>query len=125
MRLHYPYHKLFSEVISLRTVRPINRTEFEQLSLQLSGDQLELMESSLPSMQRLSLRDTVHESLTKQLPEEDFMRYMKLKSQLRSNEEQQKPHIQPIQQQQQQQFQTPSQTMSPPKSGMEHARVIS
>jgi aryl-alcohol dehydrogenase-like predicted oxidoreductase len=123
VRLHYPYHKLFSEVISLRTVRPINRTEFEQLSLQLSGDQLELMESSLPSLQRLSLRDTVHESLTKQLPEEDFMRHMKLKSQLRLNEEQQKPHIQPLQQQQP--FTTPGQAISPPKSGMEHARVIS
>jgi len=79
VQLHYPYHKQLSEVIGMRVINPIrNKTEYEQLGLQLTSGELELSENT--QLQRLNLRDTVHESFSQALPEQDFLQHVQMKS---------------------------------------------
>jgi hypothetical protein len=78
---HYPYHTQLAEVLGTRCLVPIpNRTEFEQLSVQLIGDSFELRDDEVSGIQRLNLKETCHESLNQALPERDFMRHIQMKT---------------------------------------------
>jgi aryl-alcohol dehydrogenase-like predicted oxidoreductase len=95
--MHYPYHKQLAEIIGMKTIRPIkNKTEFEQLGVQLTAGEQEFFEPKESGMQRLNLRDTVHEAYNQSLPEQQFLTYIQDKSRsglLRSEQFQQQPNI--------------------------------
>jgi len=92
--MHYPYHTQLAEFTGFRTIRPIaNKTEYEQLSVQLSSDAPELNTDEDISMHRLNLKETVHESLNQQLPERDFLRHVQMKTQPQSFSAQQQPRL--------------------------------
>lgn len=80
---HYPYHTQLSEIIGVRKIRPIaNKTEFEGLNVRMTPEGLEFnVDETGANLQRLNLRETVHESLNQQFPEREFMRHLQMKTQ--------------------------------------------
>jgi hypothetical protein len=70
-----------AEILGTRCLVPIpNKTEFEQLSVQLVGDSFELRDDEVGGIRRLNLKETCHESLNQALPERDFMRHIQMKT---------------------------------------------